>query len=83
MSQPQPHISSYHGHYNCRQYRHPGVIHIFDIHYSDMLLKLIQNRFAANLRYLELPCDLITREVLQELANRSARQLGALKVILS
>jgi len=36
----------------------------------DMLLKLIQNRFAANLRYLELPCDLITREVLQELANR-------------
>jgi len=37
---------------------------------QDMLLKLIQNRFAANLRYLELPCDLITREVLQELANR-------------
>jgi len=37
---------------------------------TDMLLKLIQNRFAANLRYLELPCDLITREVLQELANR-------------
>ena len=36
----------------------------------DQLLKLIQNRFAANLRYLELPCDLITREVLQELANR-------------
>jgi len=36
----------------------------------DMLLKLIQNRFAANLCYLELPCDLITREVLQELANR-------------
>jgi len=40
------------------------------IHNVDMLLKLIQNRFAANLRYLELPCDLITREVLQELANR-------------
>merc|ERR1719361_2080465 len=37
---------------------------------QDQLLKLIQNRFAANLRYLELPCDLITREVLQELANR-------------
>jgi len=36
----------------------------------DMLLKLIQNRFTTNLRYLELPCDLITREVLQELANR-------------
>ena len=35
-----------------------------------MLLKLIQNRFTTNLRYLELPCDLITREVLQELANR-------------
>ena len=38
--------------------------------FSDQLQKLIQNRFAANLRYLELPCDLITREVLQELANR-------------
>jgi len=37
---------------------------------QDMLTKLIQNRFAANLRYLELPCDLITREVVQELANR-------------
>jgi len=37
---------------------------------QDQLQKLIQNRFAANLRYLELPCDLITREVLQELANR-------------
>merc|ERR550539_2230319 len=36
----------------------------------EMLLKLIQNRFTTNLRYLELPCDLITREVLQELANR-------------
>jgi len=36
----------------------------------DMLLKLIQMRFTTNLRYLELPCDLITREVLQELANR-------------
>merc|ERR1719410_3381627 len=35
-----------------------------------MLLKLIQNRFTTNLRYLELPCDLITREVLQELAGR-------------
>ena len=48
-----------------------------------MLLKLIQNRFAANLRYLELPCDLITREVLQELANRSARQIVVLRGILS
>ena len=36
----------------------------------DMLIKLIQTRFTTNLRYLELPCDLITREVLQELANR-------------
>ena len=36
----------------------------------DMLLKLIQARFTTNLRYLELPCDLITREVLQDLANR-------------
>jgi len=36
----------------------------------EMLLKLIQTRFAANLRYLELPCDLINREVMQELANR-------------
>ena len=53
------------------------------MHYSDMLLKLIQNRFAANLRYLELPCDLITREVLQELANRSASQLVVIKIILS
>ena len=45
---------------------HRHVCHLF----SDQLQKLIQNRFAANLRYLELPCDLITREVLQELANR-------------
>jgi len=37
---------------------------------QDMLLKLIANRFSSNLRYLELPCDLITREVLQELANK-------------
>ena len=43
--------------------------HVFNL-FSDQLQKLIQNRFAANLRYLELPCDLITREVLQELANR-------------
>ena len=39
------------------------------IHNVDMLLKLIQNRFAANLRYLELPCGLITCVVLQEHAN--------------
>jgi len=37
---------------------------------QDMLLKLIATRFTTNLRYLELPCDLITREVLQELANK-------------
>jgi len=37
---------------------------------QDMLLKLIATRFTTNLRYLELPCDLITREVLQELASR-------------
>ena len=44
----------------------PGL----QIHNVDMLLKLIQNRLAANMRYLELPCDLITREFPQELANR-------------
>jgi len=37
---------------------------------QDMLLKLIATRFSTNLRYLELPCDLITREVLQELASK-------------
>ena len=45
------------------------IVMFFNL-FSDQLQKLIQNRFAANLRYLELPCDLITREVLQELANR-------------
>jgi len=42
-------------------------LHISSI---DFLVKLIQTRFGANLRYLELPCDLITREVLQELAGK-------------
>ena len=35
-----------------------------------MYVLILQMRFTTNLRYLELPCDLITREVLQELANR-------------
>ena len=33
-------------------------------------MMMIMDRFTTNLRYLELPCDLITREVLQELAGR-------------
>ena len=35
-----------------------------------MVTMMMMDRFTTNLRYLELPCDLITREVLQELANR-------------
>ena len=36
----------------------------------DFLVGLIRNRFGINLRYLELPCDLITVDVLNELAQR-------------
>ena len=36
----------------------------------DFLVGLIRNRFGINLRYLELPCDLITVDVLNELASR-------------
>ena len=35
-----------------------------------MITMMMMDRFTTNLRYLELPCDLITREVLQELAGR-------------
>ena len=35
-----------------------------------MVTMMMMERFTTNLRYLELPCDLITREVLQELASR-------------
>ena len=35
-----------------------------------MVTMMMMDRFTTNLRYLELPCDLITREVLQELAGR-------------
>ena len=35
-----------------------------------IMVIMMMDRFTTNLRYLELPCDLITREVLQELAGR-------------
>ena len=38
-----------------------------------MVTMMMMDRFTTNLRYLELPCDLITREVLQELAGRWER----------
>jgi len=47
----------------------PEISGLF-IHSQDMLLKTIATKFGGNLRYLELPCDLITREVLQELASK-------------
>ncbi|KAL5021961.1 hypothetical protein ScPMuIL_001116 [Solemya velum] len=36
----------------------------------DSLVALISIRFGSTLRYLELPCDLVTAPVLHELANR-------------
>jgi len=37
---------------------------------TEFLVLLIRNRFGTNLCYLELPCDLITVDVLNELAQR-------------
>lgn len=41
------------------------------ISHVDTLLHLISQRFGASLRYLELPCDLITIPVLEALANEA------------
>ncbi|KAF2368644.1 F-box domain [Trinorchestia longiramus] len=40
------------------------------IHSMELLLALINHRFAASLRYIELPMELITHPVLHELAAR-------------
>jgi len=44
----------------------------------DLLLHLIGHRFAASLRYIELPMDLITHPVLHELAARCPCLTGML-----
>ena len=37
---------------------------------TDVLLALINIRFGPSLKYIELPCDLVTAPVLHELANK-------------
>nr|XP_011453624.1 F-box/LRR-repeat protein fbxl-1 isoform X1 [Crassostrea gigas] len=44
-----------------------GGLHV---HYVDALLTLIGIRFGATMKYIELPCELITSPVLHDLANK-------------
>ena len=41
-----------------------------NVNNPDMLLPIVGTRFGTQLRYIELPCDLITSPILHELANK-------------